>query len=270
MKRILAIILAIIMCMAMTIAVGAETATDANHPPRLVDDADILSTDEEKELKSQLDEISERQQVDVAIVTVESLEGKTSEAFADDYFDYNGYGMGSKDDGIIFIISMGEREWAISTHEFAITAFTDAGQEYITDMVVPYLSEGSYYEAFDWFAYLCDDYVTQAKTGEPYDVGNMPDDVDLGVIGVIILAFPCFLIAAVIAFILKAIKKSSLKSVMMRNDASDYRGKLQILESYENYSHRDIRREKIESDNGGSSTHSSSSGRTHGGSSGSF
>ena len=104
-------------------------APDPNHPVRLVDDADLLASEEEQDLLAKLNEISERQAVDVVVVTVDSLDGKTSEAFADDYFDYNGYGIGTDRDGIIFVISMGERQMAMSTRGFGIPAFTDAGQD---------------------------------------------------------------------------------------------------------------------------------------------
>lgn len=96
---------------------------------------DLFTADEETELLSKLDEISERQKCDVAVVTVEGLEGKTPEAYADDFYDYNGYGYGEERDGIIFLISMEERKWQISTCGFGITAFTDAGQEYMADPV---------------------------------------------------------------------------------------------------------------------------------------
>ena len=265
MRKILTIILAITMCMAMALtAYGAE-----KHPARFVDGADLLTAEEEVALTEKLDEISIRQGVDVAIVTTNSLGGKTATEYADDYFDYKGYGMGDNDDGIIFVISMGEREWAISTHAYGITAFTDAGQAYITDTVVPYMSDGDFNWAFNEFADLCDQFITQAKTGEPYDVGNMPDDV--GLFGCILMIFPCFIIALIIAFILKLIKKSSLKTVMMKNDASDYRNDFQLTGETDVFLYRDVVRTKIEDDDdGGSSTHTSSSGRTHGGSSGSF
>jgi uncharacterized protein len=229
--------------------------------------------DEENELISKLDEISERQNFDVAVVTVNTLGGKTPEVFADDYFDYTGYGMGDADDGIIFVISLAERKMAMSTHGFGITAFTDAGQEYIWDMIMPYISNGTYFTAFDTYADLCDDFITQAKNGTPYDVENMPDEV--GALGIIMWFIPSFGIAAVISMFLKKRKKKSLKIVMMRNDAEDYWDKLSMTEEYDQYLRRDLVTVKIKSDDnnggsGGSTVHVSSSGRTHGGSSRSF
>lgn len=81
--------------------------------PLLVDDAGLLTAEESTALLEKLEEISQRQQNEVAIVTVNSLDGKTAQAYADDYYDYNGYGYGENDDGILLLISMGERKWAI-------------------------------------------------------------------------------------------------------------------------------------------------------------
>jgi uncharacterized protein len=248
-----------------------QSAPETNHPPRLVDDADLLTSDEEKELTSTLDEISERQVVDVAVITVESLGGKTVEAFADDYFDYNGYGMGPDQDGILFLISMGERKMAMSTHGYGITAFTDAGQNYMWDMITPYISNETYAAAFSEFAGLCDDFITQAKTGEPYDVDCMPDKVST--LGIIAWLVPSFGISAIISVFLKKRKRKSLKIVMMRNDASDYWHEIKMIDNYDQYLRRDIVTTKIEREDdnsGGSTVHISSSGRTHGGSSRDF
>lgn len=72
----------------------------AEDAPRLVDGADLLTDSEETALRDKLDEISERQQVDLVIVTTDSLEGKSPMEFADDFYDYNGYGFGDSYDGV--------------------------------------------------------------------------------------------------------------------------------------------------------------------------
>ena len=113
---------------------GAALIPDERLGPRLVDKAELLTKEEQEKLLSQLDEISERQKCDVVIVTVPGIEGKTATEYADDYFDYQGYGYGEKSDGIILLVGMKERVWAISTHgSFGISAFTDAGLDYIKE-----------------------------------------------------------------------------------------------------------------------------------------
>ena len=145
----------------------------AEDAPRLVDGADLLTDSEETALRDKLDEISERQQVDLVIVTTDSLEGKSPMEFADDFYDYNGYGFGDSYDGVLFLISMEERDWHISTTGFGITAITDAGREYISENFLEDLSDGEYGAAFTTFAELCDAFITQAREGQPYDVGNL-------------------------------------------------------------------------------------------------
>ena len=238
--------------------------------PRLVDDADLLDSSEEEELESELDEISERQQFDVVVVTVNSLEGKTSQDYADDFYDYNGYSYGSDHDGVLLLVSMEDRDWYISTTGYGITAITDAGREYISDQFVSYLSDGEYLEAFETYANLCDEFVTQADTGEAYDSGNMPKGeyawaLYLGI---------AILVGLLIALIIVECMRRQLKSVRMQNSAENYvkKGTMIIDGKYSHFLYaQTTRRKKPEpSTSSGSSTHVSSSGTTHGGGGGKF
>jgi len=244
----------------------------ASDLPRLVDDADLLSDDEESDLLGQLDEISERQQLDVVVVTVDSLEGATATEYADDFFDENGYGFGEERDGILFLISMGERDWAISTTGYGITAFTDAGQAYMTERIVSDLSDGYYADAFTSFANLCDDFITQANTGEPYDVDNLPEE-PFSVVGCLIITLP---IAFVISLVVTGIMRMGLKSVGSQSGADDYmkKGSMKVTKKNDLFLYRNVvRRAKPKEEDhpsGGSTTHTSSSGTKHGGSSGKF
>lgn len=254
---------------------GSVAAYGGGHPSRLIDEGDLLTEEEEHELTEKLDQISERQQCDVIIVTANSLNGKTATEYADDYFDYNGYGLGNKKDGILLLVSMKERTWAISTHGAAIDAFTDAGQEAMTDQFVPKLSEGDYFDAFDQFAELCDDFLIQAATGEPYDVHNLDSEEDSDILAIpgvmpgLAIGSGCLL-----AFIIVSVMKGTLKSVRGQAAASSYvrPGSLHITKSYDYFLYRHVSKtaKPKNNDSGGSSTHVSSSGETHGGSSGSF
>ena len=246
-----------------------DVLTNAAMQPRLVDAADILSDSEEAQLLAKLNEISERQQCDVVVAAVASLEGKTAQEYADDFYDYNGYGFGENRDGIILLISMEERSWYISTCGYGITAFTDAGIEYMEDKFLSPLSDGDYIKAFTTYAELCDDFITQAKKGEPYDTGNLPKGSvsTIWIVGDLLIGF-------VIAFILGSAKKSKLKSVRRQRAAQDYAvpGSMMLMLHQDHLVNRTMTTRKIERNSGGSgsSTHESSSGTTHGGAGGSF
>ena len=267
-RKIITIIVSLIFC--MTLALPAAAMDGEEHPPRLVDEAELLTDEEESSLADKLDTVSDKWQCDVAIVTVDSLGSKTVTEFADDYFDYNGYGYGDNDDGIMLVISMESRDWAITTHAFGIEAFTDAGQEFIMNKVIPPLGNESYSSAFSIFADQCDVFLEKARAGEPYDSHNLPKESHAKLY--ILWIIPCLIAGAIVAFVLTIKEKKSLKSVMKKAGAREYIGKVKLNEKHDKFLYRNLDKVLIhdDDDDSGSSTHVSSSGETHGGSSGKF
>lgn len=235
--------------------------------PRLVDNADILTDSEEKSLLAKLNEISERQQIDVIIVTTYNAEYNTITQFAD---DYNGSNFGDDGDGILLAMDFGKRDWAISTKGKAIRAFTDAGQKYMTDKFIPYISDGDIYKGFDTFADLCDKFIKQYKTGSAYDVGNLPKERNMVfLIGASVI--PALLLALAVCYGMT----SQLKTVRRQYAADSYelRNSFYVNTAEDFFLYKRLsrtRRESSSSSGGGSSTHRSSSGGTYGGSSGKF
>lgn len=244
---------------------AASPALAAEDTPRLTDEAGYLTGSEARALENKLDEISSRQNLDIVIVTVPSLFGSDITAYADDFYDYGGF----RADGVLLLVADFEREWAISTTGFGITALTDAGQDYICGEFVPLLSDGEYSRAFHTFADLCDAFISQAGQGEPYDVGTLPK-VPFNAVSSLLI---CFGIGFVVALVVVAIMRGQLKSVRARDAASDYirPGSMNVTHARDIFLYRQVHRRRRETGNsGGSSTHRSSSGHSHGGSRGSF
>lgn len=235
-------------------------------PPRLVDEAALLTADEASELQTQLDEISERLEFDIVIVTVDSLGGKSAMEYADDYFDYNGYGFGEGGDGCILLLSMEERDWWVSTKGYGIYAITDAGLEYMSEQFLPYISNGDYAGGFKVFAQLCDEFVYQAMNDEPYDTNNIPIEADP--VSRLILALIVGLLGA---FIPVFVMRSKLKSVHTAGDANNYikDGSVRVNAKKDIFLYSDVTRTRKATESG-STTHTSSSGSTHGGGGGKF
>lgn len=256
-RKILSLMM--ILCLLTAFILPAQAAS-----AHMVDEAGLLTDAQASDLEEKLAEISNRHGVDLVIVTVDSTNGKSPMDFADDYFDYNSY----REDGVLLLISMEDRDWWVSTSGYGITAITDAGLEYISDRFVPYLSDEEYDQAFREFAALCDEFIIQAKTGDPYDSHNLPKDPFAFVRNLII----ALVIGLVVAWIITGNMKSKLKTVRQRARADDYvaAGSLHLSHSRDLllYTHLD-RREKPKSSSG-SSTHTSSSGRSHGGGGGKF
>ncbi len=258
-----------------TLSSGAESTIILDTRERVVDMAELLSDSDKTALLSKLDEISERQKLDIVVLTVNTLDGKTPRDYADDFYDYNGYGFGENKDGILLLVSMEDRDWWISTTGYGITALTDAGIEYISKKFLSDLSDGDYAQAFTTYAELCDQFITQAKTGEPYDIGNMPKE-PFNVAWNILVAF---VIGLVVAFVVTNIMKKQLKTVQLKSEANNYvkANSMILTENRDLFLYNQVSRRARpkETDNrsgssGGSSTHTSSSGSSHGGGGGKF
>lgn len=282
MKKIIYIFIIILILTPSTIYANYDITLN-----RVVDNAELLTEYEEDILKSMIQDIIDNYNFDVVIVTTDTNEGKSVRDFADDYYDYNWYGFGEDYDGILFLLSMEERDWYISTHGYGITVFTDYGISRMGDIILSDLSEGNYYEAFTQFLYNVEDYIKVAIEGNPYDsyysdydydydydynYGYYTSTEDFGQTFLIILG-----VSALVSLFLVLIMKSKMNTVRFRQNAHDYivNDSLIVLKQSDLFLYSKTSKTRRESNSsngrsGGSSTHRSSSGRTHGGGGGKF
>lgn len=239
----------------------------------VVDNADLLTQTEENELSEKLQDISDELQFDVVVVTTNSIGSKTATEYADDYFDYNGYGRGSNNDGALFLVDMGDRKWAISTSGYGIEAIVDSALDDMEEEIVPYLKSGDYDGAFNEFADLTYDIVNDAKNGKSYSNSTTSTTKNHKNIGTNLIV--AFSIGAGISLIIILVYRSKLKPVKFQKEAKEYivPGSFNLRRSDDVFLYFNITKVPIpknnDSDDSGS-FNSSSSGSSHGGSSGSF
>ena len=220
----------------------------------LVEDyADVLTDSEEADLLAKLEALGTANDIEVGVVTVDSYEGKNPQAFADDFYDYNGYGYGENDDGFIVVFNTGEgdgnRNIAISTHGKGIDLLTDMEIDVIIEMMITPIKNGDFAGAFDNFVSECESAVDTSVS---------------------LLAIPLAIaIGFGLAFLIVKIQASKLKTVVQKTDAADYVGNVVLTYQNDQFMYRNVTSSpKVKSDS--SSTHTSSSGRTHGGGNKSF
>lgn len=272
-KRFFTLALALFFVLSIILPVCAESGDGFNSPyARLQDDAALLSSDEYNEVLSRLDELCERQSFDVVIHTTEDMDGYSSVvAYADDYYDYNGYGYGEDRDGIILVVAMNTRDLYISTCGFGITAFTDYGIDTLLDDVKGYFSDGDYYGGFCSFISEADEYITAAKNGSPYDIndGDYYYSSERSGFFNFTWLMASLIMGLVCALIIVGTMKAQLKTVRPALAAGSYvrKDSIKVKSERDIYLYRNVSRTEIvhESSSGGSSTHVSSSGTTHGG-----
>ena len=263
-KKLLTLLFAAVLVIALAVPCFAEGA-------RCVDNAGLLSDAEMLSVSAKLDEISIKHGVDITVLTTPSTYGDSVSAYADNYYDNSDWGQGDARDGIMLMISMAERDWYISTCGRGIDAVTDYGISYIGQQIVQELSEGDYAGAFEHFADVCDRMLTQEASGEAYDVDNQVGEkhgfnFEGGLVSLII--------GAITALFPTSVMKNDLKSVNNQVKASNYikQGSLNLTNKSDTFLYRHVASVPIvhDDDHGGSSTHVSVGGMTHGGGGGKF
>ena len=252
MKKIFILVLSVVITLTMlAFGISAERTL-----PLVVDCADLLTSSEEASLEALLTQISEKHQIEIAIVTVNSTNGKSAEAYADDFYDYNGYGRGENDDGALLLIDMGNREWHITTHGNGAYCLDDYSLQMIEEAFIDDLSYGFYFDAFTTFASECDWYIENSEVSPASFI------------------LPSIIVGFIISLIVVLIMRSGMKTVRPASGAADYivRDSLNLRMSSDRYLYTNVvrTRKQSSSSSGGSSMHRSSSGRSHGGRGGRF
>ena len=293
MKRILCLSLSLLLLLGLALTahaeeglttIGAIPMDGVNNPVYVVDNADLLTQAEEDSLAALAQEISQKQHSDVVVLTADYISPSSPMEYADDYFDYNGYGYGADRSGILLLLSMEDRDWWISTRGSAIQAFTDDGIQYLWSKCSRYLSGGSYASGFRAYLDTADTMLSAyngtlseeelAAFQEDFNqfTGNVPRQKPNIVLSLLL----ALVVGFVLAFLPSAGLRSQLKSVRAQYDAANYRqpNSMHLDRNRDIYLYANVTSRVIEtnrgSGGGGSSVHISSSGATHGGGGGKF
>ena len=247
-----------------------------------VDSAEVLTTEELESLKSKLAQISDENNIDVGVVTVDYLDGKTAQEFANDLFEQNKFGKGENRDGILLLVATEDREWAMSTHGSAKEAFNEEGLDFLSGEFLPYLAEDDYYSAFENFASNAGELSAMYVLGDSYgeeeyvDDENYPTDENIveeekGINNEVWIPLS-IVIGCAISLVIMMMYKSQLKSVKSESRADDYLMDMKLVKSQDIFLYRTVTRTMRPKNENNSNDFSSGGGggSDYGGSSGSF
>jgi len=236
--------------------------------PPIIDGAGYLTEEEFSELSAQLEELRQKYQFDVAVVTETQMSGNRVKETADDIFDYNGYGAGENDDGILLYICKDSREYWFTTHAAGMVAFNEYGIEYLKSMVQPELANDRYADAIYYYIETADELLKRAANGDPYST----EDYESGYVMLVILV--ALILPLLIAWIVTAIRAASMKTAVRNDYAANYMQQQtpNLNASRDTFLYSTITKTAKPKNHSSttSSGHRSSSGRTHGGGGGSF
>lgn len=240
----------LILLIAMMLMLGTVQALCLDTSLKVYDDAMLFTEEELEDLRERAAELCEVKKIDIVIVTTYDTRGRSSKEFADDYYDYNGFGKGDDYTGLLLLIDMAQRNVWISTTGKCIRYFNDKRIDDILDRITPYLTAGKYATAADLFL----DEVERTPTTPLQRATSR--------------IFTNALIAICVSGI--AVRQmGKYNKGKKTTDANTYLDKYSLVLRFNRDTHirTAVTKRYIESSSsrGGSSTHRGSSGRSHGG-----
>lgn len=233
----------------------------------VVDMAGILTLSEQQEIAARFTEFSESLKTDASVVLVPDTGDLTAEAYADDFFDYGGYGYGEDRDGILLLIATGDgggrREAHISTSgKRTINTVTDSRIDDLLDALIDGgAADGNYAAGIN--AYI-DELYTIIQSPEQAAAAKLKSSL-LFALGTGVFVF---LISFLV--LLKRYKIAGAKPYYNRAKQTTVRFASVNDPLISTNTISTVRPKNRSSGSSGSSTHTSSSGRSHGGGGRSF
>lgn len=241
------------------------------------DAAGLLTDAESASLNGNTAEIKVKTGWNIFLLTTEDAEGKTPMEYADDFFDEN---SPQQQDGAVLLIDMDNREICISTCGTAIRYLTDERLDDILDEAYGYVRNGNYAECFKTMLNGMERYYDAGIPSGQYNYDVQTGNVSVHrslTFGEILIAISAAIAAGAIVFFMIVgnyrLKFGAYCYDFRKNGKVNLTNK-QDLFINEIVTHRHIPKQNSGGGGGGnrgrSSTHTSSSGRSHGGRSRSF
>ena len=135
---------------------------------RVMDIAELFPEAEKQQMEQRLAEIRAEIGKDIVIYTDTTSYGLGHEACAEDFYDYNGYGIGEEREGCALFICMDPNDrgfWTACTGPETIGLFTEEYANQMDDALYNYLVNGQYAEGVrDWI----ENFYTLYTKGMPF------------------------------------------------------------------------------------------------------
>ena len=232
---------------------------------RVVDEADLLTADEEKALDAKLAAVEQSHKVRILVGMMKDTGGAALGKVANNVVDQ----IPGESGTIVLLLSMKERDWYISTDNKMRARITDGkGVDCLAGEFLPDLKENKYDAAFTTFAATTDEMLTYyEKEGKPY----IPLD-SWAIVGILGTAL---LLAAVVHHAISSHLEEGMETTAHAAEADDYLSYSSVRITHSKDTHirtSESRRAKYEPKTSSSGSHitTSSSDSDYGGGGGKY
>lgn len=250
-KKLFLPVLILLLCFLVPVPLAA-----ADEVPLVYDEAFLLSDNEYYELNNRAEEISNRYACEIRVVVLEDMAGSNAYEVARNIYEDYDFGYGADKSGLLLMLSMAARDYALVAYGYGNTAFTDYGKDVLMDThVLPLLADNEYYKAFSAYLDTADEYLKMAREGTPFDEATDPEKgkKSFWIRLAVTLLLPLLVAGAVCGFLVQ-----KMKSAVTQRQADEYiaPGGFALAVQQDYYLFRTQTRTRIEKPSGGTSVDS--------------
>ncbi len=157
-------ILLVAMLLLVNFMVPSSVALAQADIDHVQDEADILTDEEEAYLRDECAYVGEAQEIDIIILTTDYTTD-SRKRYLEDFYDAH---YPQITDAVLILVDMDPSNRGVEIQGYGQCEFSisDDRIERILDQIVPYLSNGAYYDAFYNYINLVDNYMSMEATSD--------------------------------------------------------------------------------------------------------
>lgn len=284
MKKIFALVICLLLIAVPCFAFAVDMPNAEYY--RVVDTQGIFTDKQIADLDERICNLVNKHELDLVIYICDTSNGGKNEKIAEDFYDFNGYGIGNDGSGSVLLINFNssQRGWWTSACGKAEKYYTYDSINIIDDSIENDMVNGDYYNAMLTYIDKVDELYTKgvASFTNNSSSGNVPQKVEKSFIQKLATASPIALIIGLISGgAAQGAAKKSMMTIASAKDADKnfVPGSLQLYRNEDIYLGSSVSRmakPTVSASSGShssshsgrssySSSHRSSSGRSHSG-----
>lgn len=235
--------------LALVLMLSAAMQVSASEYRFVYDESDVLTADEERLLEDYAAEVSAQYGCGIYIVTVWDYweYGGSVRDAAENIFLDNDFGLGSEADGVMLMLSMAERDYALIAHgDLGNRVFTDYGKDLLSEEFLDDFRYDDWFDGFEDYIAVSADFLQADAEGTPVDRGHHGGSG--GISWVFLLLIP-----AAIAGVSCGVMAAPMKTARVKRNADAYiqRKGIRITGRHDRFINRTVVRQKIENQSSG-------------------
>lgn len=157
MKKILCKI-SILIIMLMLMTYSAFALSSYNDETSLIDQAGVLTDDEEIKLEEMIGQFTLTNKLDLAIILIDDESFTSPKNDAENFYNDTKMGYGDTENGLLFYINFATRDFYMIAKNLGKDIYPNYDIDNITSAISGDLSSGNYYDALKSYINLCDGY----------------------------------------------------------------------------------------------------------------